>query len=213
MKKKIISILCVGMLLLSLNGCKSMEKEEKSAQINLQQMQEICQLATLECYYHNVAKSDTSKRVLWWNTNKKLWIEYTGIVKMGIDVSKVSMEVEDDDTVVITLPNAQILGCKVDEDSLTEDSYYIEKQGLGAGDITADIQTNAFQEAQKNMREGAENDTTQLFHARQRAKSLLESYVKNIGNVIGKDYKIEWRDYQETITEKAVDTKASQEEK
>ena len=148
MKKKIISILCVGMLLLSLNGCKSMEKEEKSAQINLQQMQEICQLATLECYYHNVAKSDTSKRVLWWNTNKKLWIEYTGIVKMGIDVSKVSMEVEDDDTVVITLPNAQILGCKVDEDSLTEDSYYIEKQGLGAGDITADIQTNAFQEAQ-----------------------------------------------------------------
>ena len=32
MKKKIISILCVGMLLLSLNGCKSMEKEEKSAQ-------------------------------------------------------------------------------------------------------------------------------------------------------------------------------------
>ena len=213
MKKKIISILCVGMLLLSLNGCKSMEKEEKSAQINLQQMQEICQLATLECYYHNVAKSDTSKRVLWWNTNKKLWIEYTGIVKMGIDVSKVSMEVEDDDTVVITLPNAQILGCKVDEDSLTEDSYYIEKQGLGAGDITADIQTNAFQEAQKNMREVAENDTTQLFHARQRAKSLLESYVKNIGNVIGKDYIIEWRDYQETITEKAVDTKASQEEK
>lgn len=190
-----------------------MEKEEKSAQINLQQMQEICQLATLECYYHNVAKSDTSKRVLWWNTNKKLWIEYTGIVKMGIDVSKVSMEVEDDDTVVITLPNAQILGCKVDEDSLTEDSYYIEKQGLGAGDITADIQTNAFQEAQKNMREVAENDTTQLFQARQRAKSLLESYVKNIGNVIGKDYKIEWRDYQETITEKAVDTKASQEEK
>ena len=88
----------MGMLLLSLNGCKSMEKEEKSAQINLQQMQEICQLATLECYYHNVAKSDTSKRVLWWNTNKKLWIEYTGIVKMGIDVSKVSMEVEDDDT-------------------------------------------------------------------------------------------------------------------
>lgn len=213
MKKKIISILCVGMLLLSLNGCKSMEKEEKSAQINLQQMQEICQLATLECYYHNVAKSDTSKRVLWWNTNKKLWIEYTGIVKMGIDVSKVSMEVEDDDTVVITLPNAQILGCKVDEDSLTEDSYYIEKQGLGVGDITADIQTNAFQEAQKNMREVAENDTTQLFQARQRAKSLLESYVKNIGNVIGKDYKIEWRDYQETITEKAADTKASQEEK
>lgn len=209
MKKKIISILCVGMLLLSLNGCKSMEKEEKSAQINLQQMQEICQLATLECYYHNVAKSDTSKRVLWWNTNKKLWIEYTGIVKMGIDVSKVSMEVEDDDTVVITLPNAQILGCKVDEDSLTEDSYYIKKQGLGAGDITADIQTNAFQEAQKNMREVAENDTTQLFQARQRAKSLLESYVKNIGNVIGKDYKIEWRDYQETITEKAADTKAS----
>ena len=91
--------------------------------------------------------------------------------------------------------------------------WVVHKQGLGAGDITADIQTNAFQEAQKNMREVAENDTTQLFHARQRAKSLLESYVKNIGNVIGKDYKIEWRDYQETITEKAVDTKASQEEK
>lgn len=60
----------------------------------MQQIKSIGEFAVLECYYHNVAKSDTMKKVLWWNTDRRLWIEYTGIVKAGVDVEKIDMKVD-----------------------------------------------------------------------------------------------------------------------
>lgn len=34
------------------------------------------------------------KKVLWWNTDRRLWIEYTGIVKAGVDIDKIDMKVD-----------------------------------------------------------------------------------------------------------------------
>ena len=59
MAKKAWSSFCVIMMLLALAGCGSQGNEEtmkKDAGVNLKQMQNICELATLECYYHNTAK-------------------------------------------------------------------------------------------------------------------------------------------------------------
>ena len=42
------------------------------------------------------------------------------------------------------------------------------------------------------MQEEASSDTVLLASAQQRAQKLLEDYVNNIGNCIGKTYKIEW---------------------
>ena len=42
------------------------------------------------------------------------------------------------------------------------------------------------------MREAAEKDTALLASAQQRAQKLLEDYVTNIGNSIGKTYTIKW---------------------
>ena len=131
MKKRISIYLCVMMLAFSFAGCTS-EQSEKKPEIELQQIKSIGEFAVLECYYHNVAKSDTTKKVLWWNTDRRLWIEYTGIVKAGVDVEKIDMKM-DGNTLTISLPKAEILSCKVDKDSLTEDSYVVEKHGLGAG--------------------------------------------------------------------------------
>ena len=42
------------------------------------------------------------------------------------------------------------------------------------------------------MQEEASSDAVLLASAQQRAQKLLEDYVNNIGNCIGKSYKIEW---------------------
>ena len=191
--KKIIAVIsmCV-MMMCSLSACGSKSNDNSVEKvINITQMQAICELATLECYYHNVAKVNKEKDVLWWDTKAELWIEYSGIVKVGVDISALDMDVEDD-VVNITMPEAMVLSCEVDETKLNKDSYIMIREGLGAEKITADDQTLAFQTAQDNMREAAETDNELLDQAEQRAKDLLESYINNVGAAIGKNYTINW---------------------
>ncbi len=187
-------------LTFSLIGCsmkKNQEEPEKTPiKLETSQMQAVCELATLECYYHNTAKLDSEKQVLFWNTSKRLWIEYSGIVKVGIDLSKFDMRL-DGNVVTIAIPDAKILGCEVDDASLSEDTFYSETKGLGSGKGGADDQTKAFQAAQEGMLAAVQEDESLLLQAKVRAQTLLENYVKNIGDAIGIDYEIRW----ETLVE------------
>ena len=92
MKKKIITLSLIGILLISLlSGCgKSEDKEAaKSTEPDIMQVRSICKLATVECYYHNVAKSEKPAGTGIWHFGEKdrqFWIEYTGTMKLGIDI-------------------------------------------------------------------------------------------------------------------------------
>lgn len=154
------------------------------------QMKAICELAVMDCYYHNVAKfiQEDAEGFLWWKKDKRFWIEYDGLVKLGIDISKVSFEVNDT-LITVTLPSAKVLDCKVISTSLTEESYIID---MDSAKIEATDETAAFATAQTKLLETAENDTTLLASAQQRAQALLEDYVTNIGNAVGVEYSIKW---------------------
>ena len=193
--KRIISVLLVALTLLLMAACGQQASGSEAQSVvepKASQMKSICELATMECYYHNVAKSDTMKKVLWWNTDRRLWIEYTGIVKAGVDIDKIDMKV-DGNTLTISLPKAEILSCKVDKDSLTEDSYVVEKHGLGAGKITADIQTKTIRTAQENLKKAAKEDNELLSQAEERAKNLITDYVNRMGEATGETYEIKWK--------------------
>ena len=125
---------------------------------------------------------------MWWKKDRKFWIEYSGIVTIGIDATLVNVEVEGE-TVTITIPPAKVLGCKVNEETLSEDSFIVAND---SAKVEAEHQTKAFQEAQSKMQEEASNDTALLANAQQRAQKLLEDYVNNIGDRIGKTYEINW---------------------
>ena len=98
--------------------------------------------------------------------------------------------VEDGDQVTITMPKAEVLSCQVDQTSLNEDSYYTTREGLGAEKINADDQTEAIKTAQENMLENVQSDESLLQQAQQRAQELLEQYVKNVGDAMGKTYEV-----------------------
>ena len=44
------------------------------------------------------------------------------------------------------------------------------------------------------MKGKAEKDNEMLIRAKERAKTLLEEYIKNVGESIGEDYTVEWKD-------------------
>ena len=192
MKKSLICLLSVPMLLL--NACGT-PKPESDLTPRVSQMKAICELSVMECYYHNVAKfyEEDAETFLFWSKDKEFWIEYGGIVKLGIDASDVAIEV-DGDVVSITLPEATVLGCEVDQTTLGEDAYIVAD---GSAKVTADDQTEAFAAAQKDMEETAAQDTTLLTMARQRVQQLLEEYIRNLSEASGQTYTIQWQDADE----------------
>ena len=189
--KKLTAVFLSLVLTVICTACSNTDTlEEINMEPQVSQMKSICELAVMECYYHNVAKytEENVEGFLWWTKDKHFWIEYSGIVRFGIDVSLVNIEINDSE-ITITLPEAEVQSCKVDSSSLTKDSYIVDKNSAA---INAEDETLAFKEAQTKLEETASNDTALLAEAQQRAQSLLEDYIINIGNAIGKQYTIRW---------------------
>ncbi len=190
MKKLSVLMLMAVMMICSSCGKKE-EESKKTPKPEIAQVKSICELATMDCYYHNVAKyyEEDADGILLWKKDKHFWIEYEGVVTLGIEASLVTIEVDYENVVTITMPMAEVLNCKVDETTFSEDSFIIADD---SADITAEDQTQAFKIAQYNMRTTAENDTALLASAQERAQKLLTDYVNNMGDAFGVEYDIKW---------------------
>lgn len=190
--KKPAALLLAFYIMIIFSSCGNPSKEGTPVDMEpqLSQMQSICELAVMECYYHNVAKflEEDASGILWWKKDKRFWIEYSGIVKYGIRASLIGMEVTDSQ-IAISLPQAEVLSCMVDSSSLTEDSYIVDKN---SADIEAEDETFALAEAQKKLEELASNDEALLAEAQRRVQTLLQDYVANISSISGKTYTIKW---------------------
>ena len=187
--KKLACLLACAVLAGSFAACGG-SAEQITMEPETSQMKAICELAVMDCYYHNVAKfkEEDAAGILFWQKDKHFWIEYSGVVSLGIDASQVALEV-DDTLVTITIPEANVLRCQVDSNELSEDSYIVAKDSAR---ISAEDEVAAFAQAQADLEETAASDTALLSSAQQRAQDLLEEYVQNIGEAVGKDYTIQW---------------------
>ena len=189
--KKMIALFLALAAILSCTACGQKE-EAPTVEPDVTEMRAICELSTRDRYYHNVAKyfeKDAQKG--FWGIGKKdkhFWVEYSGVVRMGIDASLVNIKVEDT-LVTITIPEAKVLKCTVDSDSLSQDSYIVDTD---SAKVKAADEVLNFAEAQRQLEETAAKDKTLLANAQQRAKSLLKEYINNIGEAVGKEYKIDW---------------------
>lgn len=203
--KRWIALLTSAMLILSCTACQKKEQLPK-VEPQISQMRSICELAVMECYYHNVAKyqEEDAAGFLLWKKDKHFWIEYSGVVELGIDASRLSMEVSGDE-VTITIPAAKVLSCTVDSTSLTADSFIVDKR---SANIDAEDEQAAFAEAQHNMEMSAASNRVLLGNAQQRVQVLLQSYVENIGQAIGKEYTIRWNFLEEDGTVLDADSAA-----
>lgn len=194
--KRIVGFFLSLVLLLCCAAC-GQQTDASSAPISgtepdISQMRSICELAVMECYYHNVAKYHEKDAVqnLWGliKKDKHFWIEYSGVVRLGVDASLVTIQV-DGTQVTISIPEATVQNCTVDPDSLTSDSFIV---AANSANIEADDETRAFAEAQANMMATAAADKVLLANAQQQAKTLLEEYVHNVGRAFGIEYTIRW---------------------
>ena len=197
MKKQSVAEACVTALLLLTTACGKAEAPVLPVPQE-GQMKAICQLAVLECEYHNLAKfeqKDASKS-LWMIKDKRFWVEYSATAVLGIDADQVSMELQGD-VVSITLPKAQVLDCKVNGDSLSKDSYIVDK---ASAPVTAEDEMYAFQEAHDGLQKTVEADNNMMNLAQTRVEDLLRNYVNSLAKATGTEYQVEFHYIEEDET-------------
>ena len=187
---KMIKVFIVSAIVtICFSGCINQKKEADFSGVNA-----VCELATLKCYYHNVARAEMEARGVFGFLGtgyKKLWTEYSGVVEFGVDVNKVSISKPDKNGVVkVAIPDAKMTNVYLDENSMTEP---LTDTGIFT-EITKEEETIALAEAQDNMERTAQNNEALLSQAKERAKSLIEGYIKNVGEQLGETYTVEWVD-------------------
>lgn len=214
MKHKFSKLMIILMTVSLLSGCSSnktadnenrndasdaaknsetVTSETGAKEPDLSQIRSICKLATLECYYHNVAKAtkDAGSGLSHWGESKrKFWVEYTGIVKIGVDMSRGSMNV-DGTNITIYIPEAEILSIKPDSASMND--TITESDSWNSNPIEADDVTKAVADAEQSIRESIEDDSSLLVGAQDRAKKLIENYIHQLGEMSGVEFEILWQ--------------------
>lgn len=123
----------------------------------LEEIQEIGELATMEYRFTNVGTLDavdTFRHVGWTVpfSRKTAVVTMDGVTKVGIDVSEVSITVDEDSkTIFVQIPEARILSTELFEDSLVA---YIEEESLfsnitleDSSSLRDEIKTKAEQNA------------------------------------------------------------------
>lgn len=187
---------CVILItLLSINclfGCGSQKQKPDFSSIK-----SVCELSTLKCYYHNVATYEKNAHGLlkvFGSGYKKIWIEYSGIVNLGIDINKVDISEPDTNNVItIKIPDAEVQSTSLDKSTLSEP---LTDKGVFTK-ITTEEKTEALSSAQQNMKETAQKDTSLLAQAKEHAKLILQGYINNLGEESNEEYTIKWVDVSE----------------
>lgn len=173
------------------------------------QIQSICNLATLKCYFHNTAMATKTagKGVSHWGEkDTQFWFEYTAQATLGIDGNQVKMTIEGND-ITVYMPHAKILGnITVDPESTTKPIFKPNAWYRNDVEITAADVTKSMSKANDEIRETINSDATLLNSAEKRAKDLIENYIRQIMELSGVDYKIHWTTVEDKTTTPSTET-------
>lgn len=204
MKKLSVRQLLIIVLVLDIALCGVLvltkglnRKESDDYQVSESNIRRICELATLDCYYHNVSNwTQDAYGILAFTGygEKKIWIEYDGIVRVGINASGVKISNPDKDGVItVTIPEAKVLDKDLDEGSIREITsdrtvlFFTDK-------VNTDDKIKALAAAQDDMLESASKNDMLLSEAQERAKKIIERNIVALGEAAGKQYKVRFVD-------------------
>ncbi len=200
-KKVLILVLVIDIVLCGAFVATKLLNNRSRAdrQISEASIRRICELATLECFYHNVSEWHNPGDFL--NAGKKLWIEYDGIVRVGIKGDQVHVSDPDPEGVItVTIPSATILGKDLDENSIYEIDSGSPLWGFIPiyGSVSTEDRKNALANAQEDMEGSAAKNEMVLSEAWERAKMIIKKNIVSLGEAGGKHYTVRFVDAPET---------------
>ncbi len=192
--KKMKLLFLVLTFMVCFTGCGKVKTTVLSD--NIKKIELTGNLVTYQAYFHNVIEYDKeagSGVSHLFEKDRKLFAEYTGTIKYGINLSKVKIDVDGND-INVFIPKAMVIGDpNVDRDDFVSDNFIESKDSvLNRNKITADDSNAAFEAAQKEMKESASQDEELLSLAQKRAKVIIEENIKQFSGLSENSYTINW---------------------
>ena len=187
--KKVSKFIVILSMIIMLSAC---DNKNETLSENIKKLELTGNLVTYEAYFHNVLET-TKESTSIFKKDRKLFAEYTGTIKLGIDLSKVKIDVQGD-TINVLIPKAKIIGePNVDENDFKKEKFIESEDGfLIKNPITGDDISKAFDDAQSEMKKSAESDEQLLSTAQTRAKIIIEESINQFAGLSSKDYTINW---------------------
>lgn len=191
-----IDIILSGFLLMLKLDLEAAPATSKISEFNIKR---ICELATLDCFYHNVSEWSKQGNFIGYGA-KKLWIEYDGIVRVGVRADQIKISEPDKDNIVtVTIPEAVILDNDLDENSLYEIDSSLPMWGfipLYSG-VSTEERKSALADAQRDMVTSASQNSMIMEEARERSKKIIEKNIIAMGEASNKEYTVKFVDVSE----------------
>lgn len=154
------------------------------------EIKEIGELATVEYLFTNAAKYTDSKQIKNWNiplTEKSFTIKWDGVIKAGVKVEEVMVELnEKDQKIIVTIPAAEILSYDTDEDSVE----VLDETDNKFNPITVGDKVKFDAETEKEMKQRA-IDNGILEKAQESAKKIINN-ILTAQTSISDNYVIEY---------------------
>jgi len=186
--KRTFSIFLIIVMLLCMTSCDN----KKNTDLKVEDLHAICELATVKCYYNNVAHIEKDKDNVF-QRERKMWMEYEGEAIIGINMSKLKIKINNN-TVTITMPKAEVLSISPNRDTLNDNTYVSSKDGfIFKNKITTEDQEMAISKGQEEMKMAIENNGAIFVKAEDKARELIGSYIETLSKIVGKEYVIKWK--------------------
>ena len=177
-----LCVVLLGMSIVSVTVVTS-----RTVRLGLKDMGE---LATQAGYFTNVQVLEDSKQLFGHNvplTKSKYIFSYDGVIKAGFDFQELEMQVNEiTRTIHVTLPEAKILNCEIDENSL---QIYDATQSIFTPLSITDINESMI-ELKETVKTDAVNNGI-LENARENAKLLIRGFLAGCFDL--QEYTVEFR--------------------
>ena len=179
-----------GWLLGRTSGGGSQKQEELSAIVLQNQISSMSELAVVTYTYTELGQYESSKEFygvkMPFTTNRFL-LTFDGVIKAGIDMTEVKVDVDSDTkTVTVKLPGAEILSHEIDEDSV---KIYDEKTSI-FNPFTVQDYTSFYADQKKTVEEKAREKgllTEAQAQAEHAVRQLLEPVLTAAGGTDGNE--------------------------
>lgn len=152
--------------------------EEVTIDLIKAEIKDIGELATIEYLYTDAGKYEDAKKLFGKDiifTSKSFIAKWDGIIKAGVDIEKLIVEINDaKKEIIIHMPNAKILSHEIDEESV---ETLDERNGLFNKIKVEDVRT--FDEITKGAMEYRAIENGLLDKAFENAKDIIERLVNN----------------------------------
>lgn len=179
----IFAVLIIALLVAAFFAYRYFTKEPEeqppviNADIVTKQLLEVQELVTVEYRYTNMGVFEDQKDFYGWSvplTKKSFIVSYDGIIKAGVDLSGLNVQVSGN-TVSVTIPKAEIMSHEIVEDSV---EIFDEKDNIFNPIKIEDYA--GFTQDQKGKIELKVQEDGLLDQAYQRAQSTIAQILSNM---------------------------------